>query len=62
MHIDCRRCGHRPKCVRFVWFYKWGFGVWLGTFLFGFGHDTRPRIVTTDPEHAKLAFPFEGEK
>lgn len=44
MHIDCRRCGRRPEYVKAVWVYKWGFGVWLGTFLFGLGHDTRPRI------------------
>jgi len=61
MHINCRICGRRPEYVSRVWFYKWGFGIWLRTFLFGIGHDTRSRIVTTDPEHAKIAFRDRGK-
>jgi hypothetical protein len=44
MHIDCRRT-QGDKHFQ-MWFYKWGFGLWIGRFLFGFGHDTRSRQQT----------------
>jgi hypothetical protein len=49
MHIDCRICGFRPEGVSRIWFYKWGFGIWLRNVLFGIGHDTRSRIFEPEP-------------
>ncbi len=61
MHIDCRRT-HGDRHFQ-VWFYKYGVGVWIGRFLFGFGHDTRSRVMAVstdehlgwDPQHAKVS-------
>jgi hypothetical protein len=45
MHIELRKCAPRPSSCRPVWFYAYGFGLWLGRWLFTFGHDTRSRTV-----------------
>ncbi len=53
MHINCRICGARPKEASFIWFYKYGFGIWLNKFLFGIGHDTRSPYRTRKIEMEK---------
>jgi hypothetical protein len=48
VNIEARRCGSRKGTeVPPVWFFRWGFGVWLGTFIFSIGHDTRGTVQST---------------
>lgn len=53
MHINLRRTG---TSRRQLWFYRWGFGFWLGRMMFNVGHDTRSRFVSSEPG------PTGGEK
>lgn len=47
MHFECRLAGSRSgTTVPWIWFYRWGFTVWIGRIIFGFGHDTRSRSST----------------
>ena len=44
-HCTFRICGKRsdvdgPR----IWFFRWGFGVWLRNVIFSCGHDTRSGI------------------
>ena len=48
MHAECRLVAPRPSHVSRVWFFRWGFGVWLGRVLFSVGHDTRSSAVSAD--------------
>jgi hypothetical protein len=41
MHFQLRRCAPKPREVHPCWFYRWGFGVWVGSFMLSAGHDTR---------------------
>jgi hypothetical protein len=42
MHVELRRTVGRRREVSRLWFFKWGFGFWLGRIIFSIGHDTRP--------------------
>lgn len=43
MHFELRLAGRNGGIARPIWFYRYGFGVWIGRLIFGFGHDTRGR-------------------
>jgi hypothetical protein len=48
MHIHLRLCSPRLRAIRPLWFYRWGFWVWLCGILLSAGHDTRGGILSTE--------------
>lgn len=46
MHVEFRKCSDRPEHCDRLWFFRWGFGLWLGRHILTAGHDTRSRNVT----------------
>lgn len=51
MHLSYWVAGDRAGLPRekrplWIWFFRWGFGVWIGRRHFSAGHDTRGRQVS----------------
>lgn len=45
MNACCIRIVGPREHARPIWFFPYGFGIWIGRLIITLGHDTRSRIV-----------------
>lgn len=44
MHFELKRVGRRPPYCPRVWWFRYGFGLWLFRVIVTAGHDVRSRM------------------